>query len=87
MSLYRVVHASVRRDCVSLRVVPENEVGGSGWYTVEGDPEKLLRIRTGRHIYDDDGNLLAEVILIMEMPDFDVTTIIGKRIVSVPKPD
>jgi len=49
---------------------------------VDDDPAKLLRFRTGRCISDDDGHLSGDYIFIMEKADFDVTTIVGKRIIG-----
>lgn len=45
-----------------------------------GEPEKRLQFRTGRPIYDSDGRLAKERIIIAEVPDFDVATLVGKEI-------
>ena len=84
MSTFRVLHASVLRDSGILRVVPEGDPSDDSLsFSVEGEPDKRLQFRTARPIYDSNGELLSERIFVVDRPEFDLTTLIGKRICNV----
>lgn len=81
MFVYRVLHATARRSSGILRVIPEDDLPNNSFcLAVEGEPDKKLQIQAGRPIFNEDGSLSVEKILIVESPDFDLTTLIGKRL-------
>jgi uracil-DNA glycosylase len=83
--MYEVKKASIVRDSGLLRVLPLEDNGQDGFrslYVVEC-PTKNLTFRTGRPVYDDDGKLMRELILVVDKPDFDIQSIVGMHLSSI----
>ena len=51
-------------------------------FSVVGQPEKTLRFRSGRPIYNEAGELSNERIMIVEPPAFDIASLVGHEISS-----
>jgi hypothetical protein len=48
-------------------------------------PTKHVMLRSGRHIRNEAGEYTEEMIFIVEVPDFDIQTIIGMHLLPVSK--
>lgn len=81
--MYRITKASIVRDAGLLRVVPiDGESDHSQFLYVVESPPKCLTFRTGRPIYDEEGHLTPELILVVDKPDFKIESIIGTHLSS-----
>jgi|GEM_PF-7019191 len=82
MIIYRVLRASLYRQSGILSVQIEGSEDGSGPdLEVVGQPEKKLRYRAGRIVYDN-GRVTNRRILIIEPPEFPIEELNGQRLLS-----
>ncbi len=84
--MYQITKASVVKDAGLLRVRPigDGESDHSKHLCVVESPSKCLTFRTGRPVYDEEGRLTPELILVVEKPDFEIETIVGMHLSSIP---
>ena len=79
---YRVQHASTNRNSGLLRVAPvTTDLPAGDVLVVDGDAKRSVVFRTGRPAYDADNNLQPERIFVVELPDYDITSLIGELII------
>ena len=79
---YRVEHASVIRNSGLLRVAPvATDLRAGDVLVVDGDATRSVVFRTARPTYDANNNIQPERIFVVELPDFDITSLVGELLV------
>ena len=79
---YRVQQASTIRNSGLLRVAPvATDLPAGDILVVDGDATKSVVLRAGRPTFDDDNNIQPERIFVVELPDFDITSLIGELLI------
>lgn len=53
-------------------------------FVVAENSTQQIQLRTGRPTYDENNNLLPERIWVVEIPDFDIESLIGKCLIPLP---
>lgn len=82
MTVYRVLGASIQRrsGILSVEIEVSDNQDGPG-FEIEGQPERKIRFRSGRVVFEDDA-LSNKRILIIEPPDFPIEELVSCRILS-----
>jgi hypothetical protein len=82
MTVYRVLRASIyRRSGILIVKIEESNDRDGPDFEIDGQPEKKLRFRLGRVVFDGD-TLSNKRILVIEPPEFPVEELVGRRILS-----
>lgn len=50
---------------------------------VDSDPTRKVVVRGGRSLFDENKQRLPEAVLIIELPAFDIHSLVGERLVPV----
>ncbi len=79
---YRVERASAIRNSGLLRVAPvATDLPAGDVLVVDGDATGAVVFRTCGPIFDANKNMQPERIVVVELPDFDITLLVGELLV------
>ena len=80
MSVYRVLSASICRGSGILSIaIEDSDSEANPELEVEGQPEKTIRVKTCRIVYDGD-SVSNRRIFVINIPNFPIDKLIGQRL-------